>query len=596
MNAAIESAHPELDTIRFEVIRNAIHALVEEMSAALQRSAYSTNIKTRLDYSCSFFDAKGKMVDQASGHPAHLGAFVFAVPAVLKEYGVENLEPGDGILVNDSHSETGTIYTAHLNDVLLISPVHYHGKIFGYVANAAHHVDIGGGAPGSIAITTDIFQEGLIMPGVKFVKSGEIDKDMLKWFIANVRGKKESAGDLRAQVAANKLGIRRIAELLDKYDVDVVKAEIEQLYWYTERRVRHEFEKFPKGVFEGEAHVDDDGITSEPICIKAKVVIKKGDVAVDLTGSDPQRRGPMNSAFAQTYSAVAFSIRALLPSDLPTNDGFYRMVKVTVPKGTVVNCNYPSAVVGGWEVGQKTVEAVFRAFSKAMPDRVPAESKKTILHIAFGGVDPRSKEYYVYLETNAGGFGARPTKDGVDAVQPALQIAENSPIEELELGYPVFIVKYELIPDSEGAGKFRGGLGLRRDYQFRDHEATVTILADTVKFPPRGVFGGLDGKGAKYLLNPDGENRRNIDSKSTFYASPGDIVSIQTPGGGGYGDPFERDPMAVLDDVRCGKVSLDRAREVYGVVINSESWSVDLRETSRLRRTGEKKVLKNGTV
>lgn len=186
------------------------------------------------------------------------------------------------------------------------------------------------------------------------------------------------------------------------------------------------------------------------------------------------------------------------------------MVKVTAPKGTVVNCNYPGAVVGGWEVGQKTAEAVLRAFSKAMPDRVPAETKKTILHIAFGGVAPRSKEYYVFLETNAGGFGARPTKDGVDAVQPALQNAENSPVEELEVGYPVLILRYELLPDSEGAGRFRGGLGLRRDYQFRDHEATVTILADTAKFPARGIFGGLDGRTARYLLNPDRENLRDV--------------------------------------------------------------------------------------
>ncbi|MDP6824706.1 MAG: hydantoinase B/oxoprolinase family protein [Dehalococcoidales bacterium] len=582
MNAtgSIESEHPKLDTIRFEVIRNVMHAFVEEMAAALARSAYSTNIKTRRDHSCTFFDARGKMVDQASDQPSHLGALVFSVPAVLKEYGVENLEPGDGVLVNDAHR--GLV---HLNDVCLISPIHYHGEIFGYVANAAHHVDIGGRAPGSIAMTTDIFQEGVIIPGVKFVKGGEIDKDMLKWFTANVRGKKESAGDLRAQVASNKLGARRIVELLDKYGVEVVNAAIEQLHKYTECRVRHEFARFPEGIFEGDAYVDDDGITDQPICIKAKVVIKKGDMTVDLSDSDRQRRGPMNCTFAQTYSSAAFPIRALLPPDLPMTDGFDRMVKVIAPKGTVVNCTYPSAVVGGWEVGQKTVEAVLRAFSKALPDRVPAETKKTILHIAFGGVDPRSQEYYVFLETNGGGFGARPTKDGVDAVQPALQNAENSPIEELEVGYPVQIVRYELIPDSEGAGKFRGGLGLRRDYRFRDHEANVTILADTAKFPARGIFGGRDGRTARYLLNPCGKNFRDVGSKSTFYAGPTDIVSMQTPGGGGCGDPREREPTAVLDDVRCSKTSLDRAREVYGVVINPESWSVDLKETSRLRKT-----------
>jgi len=577
-----ENRPGKIDPIRFEVIRNLMHSFVEEMAAALARSAYSTNIKTRRDHSCTFFDAKLRMVDQATDQPSHLAALVLSVPAVLKEYGVENLEPGDGILVNDAHR--GLV---HLNDVCFISPLHYQGRLFGYVANAAHHVDIGGRAPGSIAMTTDIFQEGIIVPGVKFVKRGEIDRDMLKWFIANVRGKKESAGDLRAQVASNKLGIRRIVELLDRYGVEVVNEVIEQLYQYTERRVRHEFAKFPEGVFEGDAYVDDDGITGEPIHIKAKVLIKGGEVTVDLSDSDPQRRGPMNCTIAQTYSSAAFPIRALLPADLHTNDGFYRMVKVIAPKGTVVNSEYPSAVVGGWEVGQKIVEAVLRAFSKAMPDRVPAETKKTILHIAFGGADPRSGEYYVFLETIGGGFGGRPTKDGVDAVQPALQNAENSPVEELEIGYPVLIKRYELIPDSEGAGKFRGGLGLRRDYQFRDHEANVTILADTARFPARGIYGGLDGKTAQYLLNPDSGKLKDVGSKTTFYASPTDIVSMQTPGGGGYGDPMERDPAAVLDDVRCGKVSLARARELYGVAIDPGSWSVDKQETARLRSSSK---------
>lgn len=578
---SVENQPSNPDPIRLEVIRNVIHATVEEMGAALARSAYSTNVKTRSDYSCTIFDANGKMVDQSSAHPSHLGALVFSVPAVLKEYGVENLEPGDGILVNDAHRNM-----VHLNDVTLISPIYYQDKIFGYVANAAHHVDIGGRAPGSIAITTDIFQEGLIVPGVKFVKRGEIDKDLLKWFIANVRGKKESAGDLRAQVASNKLGTRRMIELLDKFGVAAVNTAIEQLYDYTARRVRHEFKKFPNGVFEGDAYVDDDGIIDKPIYIRAKVIIQNGDVTVDLTGSDPQRRGMMNATFAMTYSAIAFPVRALLPPDLPTNDGFYRMVKLIAPPGTAINCTYPAAVVGGWEVGQKTAEAVLRAFSKAMPDRVPAESKKSILHIAFGGVDPRNNEYYVFLETNGGGFGARPNKDGVDAVQPALQNAENSPIEETEIGYPVLLTKYELIPDSEGAGKFRGGLGLRRDYRYRDHEATVTILADTVKFPPRGIYGGQDGRAARYLLNPDTENCRNVGSKVTFDAGPTDIVSIQTPGGGGFGNAKERDPRAVLDDVRGGKVSLARAREVYGVAIDPAAWEVDLAETARLRGNG----------
>ncbi len=567
-----------MDPVRFEVIRNSLQAAVEESGVALARSAYSTNIKTRLDFSSSIFDKKFRVIVQAFSQPSHLGSLVFAVPSAVGAYGPSQLRPGDGILVNDAHMNM-----SHLNDVSLISPLYYKDELFGYSANLAHHVDIGGRAPGSIAVTTDIYQEGIILPGVKLVKGGEIDDDIYRLVAANVRGKKEFGGDIRAQVAANKLAQRRIVELLDKFGLAQVESTIERLFEYTQQRTESEVKLWPQGVYEAETFLDDDGVTSQPIRIPLKLTIKDGRIEFDLTGADAQRKAPMNSTYAQAYASVVYSVKAMLPADIPVNHGFYQVVKLVAPKGSVVNCSHPAPVVGGWEVGIKVVEGAFRAFAKAMPQRVAAEGKKTILHIAFGGFDPRSNESYVYLETLAGGYGGRPTKDGEDAVQAHHQNTENAPVEEIEMGYPVMIERYELVPDSEGPGKYRGGLGLRRVYRFRGHDATVTFLADTVKIPPHGMLGGRDGLGAEFSVIKGGKDKEILPSKVTFIAVPSDLVVIQTPGGGGYGNPLLRDESSVLGDVIQGKISIARAKEMYGVVIDYETLAIDHDATTRLR-------------
>lgn len=555
-----------VDPIKFEVVQNALLSVVEEMTSALRRSAYSTNIKTRSDLSCALFDRSMRVIVQAFDQPAHLGAVRLCVPYVLKEYGVENLSPGDGILVNDPYRGA-----AHLNDICLISPIFHENEIVGQVANLAHHVDVGGRAPSSIAICTEIYQEGLILPGVKALRGGEIDEDIFKIFCSNVRGK-ETPGDFRAQVAANKLGVRRTTELIGRFSLDTVNAVSRELLEYTQRRVEDSFKEFPEGVYEAESFMDDDGITDEPVRIKVKVTISDGDVTIDFTGSDKQRRGPTNSNYSMTFAACAYVLKCLLPKDIQVNDGFYRSFNVTAPKGTVVNVAHPGPVVGGWELAMKTTEAVIRALSEAFPQRVPAETKKSIFHVGFGGLDPRTNEYYAFLETIGGGYGARPTMDGVDVCQPHIQNTENSPIEELEIGYPVFITRYEIIPDTGGAGEYRGGCGVSRDYLFRA-DATVTLLADTAKFPPRGLFGGLDGEVSRFILNPDSANPVKLRSKQIIEVEKGDVLRVETPGGGGYGDPRQRDPLLVLDDVKNGKVSPTAARELYGVSIDINSWT-----------------------
>jgi len=570
-----------MDPIKFEVIRNALVKVTEEMAVALRRSAYSTNIKTRADFSCAFFDRRLQTVAQAFDQPVHLGSLAELVPRVIREYGPENLAPGDAILTNDPY-----LGGVHLNDITLISPVYHKGSsagaspsLFGYVANLAHHVDVGGGAPGSIGAFREVYQEGIIIPPVKLVHGGKIVPDVFRLVLAQIRSKRETAGDFRAQVAANNTGVRRLSALLERLEPKTVAFYIDELIAYTERRTRAELTKLPKSVFTADGYVDSDGFTDEPVHLVAKLVIDDDGVLFDLTGSEFQRRAPVNATYAQTFSACAYVLKSLIDPDIPVNAGFYRLVRIVAPEGTVVNCTSPAPVVGGWETQTRLVDVILKALASAIPDHIPAGTKAMMCQVAFGGIDPRTGELYAFYETIAGGYGGRATSDGPDAVQTHGQNTENAPIEETEINYPVRINRYELVNDSEGAGKYRGGLGLRRDYFF-DHEVSFTILADRDRWGPWGLFGGLPGRKASYVLNPDSD-AVELGSKVTIQLNPGDVVSYRTCGGGGYSPAEERDPQLVLRDVRDGKVSLERARNVYGVAINTDSWVVDELENGK---------------
>ncbi|MCA1553745.1 MAG: hydantoinase B/oxoprolinase family protein, partial [Chloroflexi bacterium] len=339
---------------------------------------------------------------------------------------------------------------------------------------------------------------------------------------------------------------------------------------YTERRTHSGIAQLPKGEFCADGFLDNDGYSDQRVHLAAKVVIDDDGILFDLTGCDPQRRAPVNSTFAQTFSGCAYVLKCLIDPDIPTNAGFYNCVRVVAPAGTVVNCTSPAPVVGGWETQLRLTDILFKALASALPDKMIAGTKAMICHAGFGGIHPHTGEYYCFLETIAGGHGARATSDGPDAVQTHGQNTENAPIEETEASYPVRIARYELVNDSEGAGKFRGGLGLRRDYLFPDSSPTFTILADRDREGPWGLFGGLSGERAYYILNPDGEATQ-LSSKTTLELKPGDVISYRTCGGGGYGDPRERDPQLVRRDVCEGKVSVERAKAVYGVEENPVS-------------------------
>ena len=559
-----------------EIFRHSLKSVVEEMGVTLQRTAYSTNIKIRRDHTCAIFDADLRHIAQHDVAPQHVGSMVSVVPRNVRERAAD-LEPGDGILINDPYE--GAV---HLPDVMLISPLSHDGEIVGYAANSAHHVDIGGGTPGGIPNdSTELYGEGMIMPGVKAVEDWEYDEEMLKLITRNVRGADMRLGDYRAQLAANHIGDRRYAELIADNGLETVETYLDELLDYTERRVRAAIEELPDGTYAAEDHMDGDGVVDEPVPLRLTLEVDGDEMTIDFTGTAEENRGPLNCTPAMAFAGAMAVIMALLGEDLPKNDGFYRPFETITPEGTMVNPSRNRPVAAGWEIAMRTGDLVTKAMADALPEETIAATKGIVANLAYGGQDPRSDERYVYYETVAGGYGARAQKDGMEAVQTHFQNTANSPIEELETEIPLYVRRYELIQDSAGAGRQRGGLGVRRDMEFYGEDATFSALSDRAKSEPWGLFGGHSARPAHYVINPDGDDPMPVSSKSTTNLEPGDVASVQTPGGGGYGDPTERDPERVLADVVNEKVSIEAAREEYGVVV--EDGEIDEAATAQLR-------------
>jgi N-methylhydantoinase B len=538
-----------IDPVTFEVIRNALLNITEQMAVTIRRAAYSTNIKTRADFSCAFFDNKLRTVAQSFAQPAHLVSMAAIVPYSIKEIGAENIRTGDSYFVNDAHRGA-----SHLNDITVLSPVDVGGVRLGYLANMAHHIDVGGLAPASLAVTTEIYQEGITLPPTRLGQNGGIDNNVLNMMLANVRAPRETRGDLQAQVSANIVGARRMAALVERYPPDLLEEFYDELINYTERWTDHELRKLPEGRFEAVGYRDDDGLSDEPVRLNMGVTIEDGHITLDVDGSSEQRNAPMNCTRPMARCTIAFVARCLVDNRLPVNEGFLRRIHITGRDGLVCTATRPAPVVAGWELCARMADLIFKALHPAMPDRIPAAGKGLIVNLGFGGFDPSRNEYFCYMETIAGGGGARPHMDGQDATQTNLQNTENAPIEEVELGYPIFIRCYELIEDSGGAGRYRGGMGVRRDFEFPYADCTCTVLSDGRVYPPWGLVGGHDGRPAHYILDPDGENRE-LPSKCTIRMPKGGCLRIETPGGGGFGDPAERDPASIERDRRGGKVT-----------------------------------------
>ena len=569
----------KFDPTTLEIYRALYTSVAEEMGIALRRTAFSPNIKERRDYSCAVFDGAGRVIAQGDHMPVHLGSMPMAVAAALRDI---NIQPGDVVALNDPFAG-GT----HLPDVTLVSGVFYGRKDAGkgrrgeremrlrsvalsphlhvspsphhvtaspplpispsphlpisqsprplyFVANRAHHADIGGATPGSMGLASDIYGEGLRIPPIRLVRNGELDEDVMRLVLANVRGHNERRGDFQAQMGSLKTGTARLLEIVERRGAREAIDYAAHLIAYSARLMRRAIVAIPDGSYEAEDRLDDDGISSDPISIRARLNIKADRATVDFSGSAPQVAGAINAVEAITVSAVSYVFRCLIGGDVPASAGLMEPIEVIAPAGTVVNAVHPASVAGGnVETSQRIVDVLFRALSEALPDRIPAASQGTMNNLTIGGIDTRSGLEFAYYETVAGGMGARPMLDGMSAVHTHMTNSLNTPAEALEYAYPLRVREYRIRKRSGGRGKHDGGDGVVREIETLV-PARMSLLSDRRKHAPYGLNGGEDGKFGEAAIVSKGRSRK-LKSKGSWELKAGDRVRIETPGGGGWG-------------------------------------------------------------
>jgi N-methylhydantoinase B len=532
----------KFDPTTLEIYRALYTSVAEEMGVALRRTSFSPNIKERRDYSCAVFDFSGRVIAQGDHMPVHLGSMPMAVTAALAE---TRIGPGDVVALNDPFAG-GT----HLPDVTLIASV-VSGQLsvakrkqlttdngqrtLFYVANRAHHADIGGATPGSMGLATDVYGEGVRIPPIHIVRGGEICDDVMKLILANVRSSKERRADFEAQIGSLKTGAARLLEIVEWRGTKEARQYAEHLISYSSRMMRRTIAAIPDGSYQAEDALDDDGISDKEIPIHVRVIVEGDRARVDFTGSSPQVAGALNAVEAITVSAVSYVFRCLVGADVPASAGLMEPIEVIAPEGTIVNARHPASVAGGnVETSQRIVDTVFKALAQALPDRVPAASQGTMNNLTIGGMDPRTGLEFSYYETVAGGMGARPTLDGMSATHTHMTNSLNTPAEALEYSYPLRVREYRIRKGSGGKGKHNGGDGAVREIEVLGH-ALASLLSDRRKRAPYGLQGGADGeRGRAFIIRADG-SREQLASKGSWQLQAGDRVRIETPSGGGFG-------------------------------------------------------------
>lgn len=521
------------DPVRLEIFKSIFHSVAEEMGAVLRRSAFSPNIKERRDYSCAVFDGNGKVLAMGDHMPVHLGSMPASVDAAIRAL---SLQVGDVALLNDPYAG-GT----HLPDLTMVMPVYLprsRQPIF-YVANRAHHADVGGAQAGSMSLSREIFQEGIRIPPVKIFVNGRIVRDVLELLLANVRTPHEREGDLTAQVAACRVGERRLLEIVRKYGARQTSEYGRHLLEYSAEMMRATIREIPDGIYRAQDFMDNDGVTDDPIAIRVAIRIQGVRAEVDFTGSSPECGGSINAVKAIADSAVFYVFRCLVGDQVPATSGLLRSIRIIAPKGTIVNARPPCAVAGGnVETSQRITDTLLRALAQALPQKIPAASQGTMNNLTFGGRDTRPHRDnlpFAYYETIAGGMGARPGRDGESGIHTHMTNSLNTPIEAFEYAYPVRVRHYGIRRGSGGRGKYRGGDGIIREIELLV-PMQVGMLSDRREFGPYGLSGARPGKVGKNELIVNGRKRR-IAPKGSFYAPAKAIVRIETPGGGGWGKP-----------------------------------------------------------
>ena len=555
------------DPATFVVIKNSLYAAAEEMKVVLAKTAYSPILKVAGDYSCGIFDISGQMIAQGPDLPIHLGSMPDAVKAVVSAFDV--FEENDVFIHNDPY-----FGGSHLPDVNVVSPAFHKDKLIGFACIRAHWPDVGSASPGSYGAVTEIYGEGLRLPPVKLYSRGVLNKDVDAIIFANVRTPDERRGDLGAQIAANRRATERLGALADKYGVDVLVSTMAEVLDYSEKMMRTLLARLPDGKSTFEDFCDGDGIieegeTEDQTFLIRMTVEKKGEtITVDFSGTDDAVSGPMNAPLSVTASGVFCALKTVIDPDglIPPNSGCWRTISVTAPEGCVLNAQFPSPVVyANHEISHRVCDMTFGAVAEFWPNNTMACSQGTSAVVTFGGEDPRNKQRYVSYETIKGGFGARPNKDGINAIASGISNTMNTPIEVLEMSFPVRVDEYVLVTDSGGAGRFRGGLGARRTWTVLDHKARASSCLERTKSAPFGLSGGKPGLAAKIWTEAPNGDIGTAPGKGGFDVPNGGQIHLSVPGSGGFGNPSERDANAIKEDVLDGYISEEGAEMHYGV-------------------------------
>ena len=549
-----------LTPIEIELLRNALASITDEMYVALMKSAYSTNIKERRDLSAAIFDASGRAIVQGESMPLHLASMLGLVEVVIGRHGKGGIKPGDMFVSNDPYVGRGS----HLPDVAMTLPVFFGGELVMFVANIAHHADIGGMAPGSMAGgMTEIYQEGLRIPPIRLVAGAELQEDIMDLILLNVRIPEERRGDYYAQIAANNLGERRCQALLESWSVAAITEGMNAIISAVARRMRSAIADLPDGEYRFSDVIDDDGLGTERIPVELRIVIDGDEILFDFEGTAPQVKGNINVTWAGLQASVLYALKVLVDPDGPQNQGMFDPVTIRAPQGSIVNAQFPAASAARAQTGQRVADVVLGALAQALPERVVAAGNGANTSASFFGKGSDGR-FYVYLETLGGGAGARSYKDGTDGVQVHMTNTSNLPIESLENEYPLMIERYEFVPDSGGAGTWRGGLGLRRVYRPLCHTVTFSGQGERFVSKPWGLHGGESGATGGFEIVTDGGDRARLGIKpSALEVGPDSTIVVTTPGAGGYGPPQSRDPERVAEDAADGKITPDHLRRHY---------------------------------
>lgn len=582
-------SRPRIDPVTVEVVTSGLAAGAREMGITMRQTSSSTIFNEGNDYSCGIFNAQTELVSHGEFLPIHLGSLPYSVNYSIDEVGADQFRPGDSIILNDPFRGG-----SHLPDVTMVTPIFYEGRVIGWGANRAHHLDVGGTVPGSFyAQARENYQEGLRIPPVRLIKEGEIDEEIMNMILANVRLPKNMRSDLLSQVSANLTARRRLIELVERYGLETVEQCMAIEMDNSERRIRSVISGWPDGDYHAEDSMDNDGITDVPRTVRVTVKVRGDGVVVDFTGTDSQVEGPLNSVLGYTASGVYMTIQAATDPTIPPNGGCYRPVEIIAPKGTIVNPVFPAACTGGNEIVSVIHNAVYRALAEIPRDipnpvRLMAADQGSSNNLFLSGFGEDGERFVLY-EYPEGGWGGAEGRDGQSAIYSIVGNTWNLPVEAIEMKYPLRIDRYELRQDSGGPGEWRGGLSVRRDYRLLAPTGELSVLGNRVRVPPYGLFGGHHGAPARYRIDAGTPGERLAApefgaKKSMVPLKRNQVVNQETAGGGGYGDPLDRDPAAVARDVEYGYVSRRSAFDDYGVVLDSEG-VLDQESTAARRRT-----------